>query len=164
MRRRIAPLAPLIAIVVLAACSGSAPTASSTASPTTAPTTATTAVTTVITVITTSTTSTTSTTAPTTTTTTALIFTFPDQETAAQKLFAAWKSGDQAAAAGLGPAVDIATLFTKFAPQSNAEDRHCDNGEFGTSSCFFANGQGGVNVTVTHNADGSWSITKIDAY
>ena len=162
MRRRIAPLAPLIAIVVLAACSGSAPTASSTASPTTAPitapTTATTADTTVIT------TSTTSTTAPTTTTTTALIFTFPDQETAAQKLFAAWKSGDQAAAAGLGPAVDIATLFTKFAPQSNAEDRHCDNGEFGTSSCFFANGQGGVNVTVTHNAEGSWSITKIDAY
>ena len=162
MRRRIAPLAPLIAIVVLAACSGSAPTASSTASPTTAPitapTTATTADTTVIT------TSTTSTTAPTTTTTTALIFTFPDQETAAQKLFAAWKSGDQAAAAGLGPAIDIATLFTKFAPQSNAEDRHCDNGEFGTSSCFFANGQGGVNVTVTHNAEGSWSITKIDAY
>ncbi len=162
MRRRIAPLAPLTAIMILAACSGSSQTASSTASPTTAPitttTTATTAVTTVIT------TSTTAPTAPTTTTTTALIFTFPDQETAAQKLFAAWKSGNQAAAAGLGPAVDIATLFTKFAPQSNAEDRHCDNGEFGTSSCFFANGQGGVNVTVTHNADGSWSITKIDAY
>ncbi len=107
---------------------------------------------------------TTATSATSSTTVTPSMASFPNQELAAQKLYRAWVAGDVAGAAGLGPSADIANLFSKFKPQPNAEDRHCDNGEFGTSSCFFANGQGGVNVTVIHNVDGSWTITKIDAY
>ena len=163
MRRHRAQLLLLAPVMLLTACSSSSTSAATTGQP--LPTTA--APTTVVKVsITVATTvpSTPSSTALTTTTTLPIVLSFPDQETAAQKLFSAWKSGDQNAALGLGPAGDLAKLFTSFRPQSNAEDRHCDNGEFGTSSCFFANGQGGVNVTVTHNTDGSWSITKVDAY
>lgn len=92
------------------------------------------------------------------------VATFPTPTAAGAALFSAWTSGDRAAAGGsnLAPAVELDKLFA-VAPLSGVKNRGCDDGEFGSASCFFGNGQGGVNVTLTPAPTG-WSIATIDPF
>ncbi len=84
---------------------------------------------------------------------------FATPSDAGKALFAAWVAGDSTAAVGLGPDTDIFALFALPAGPS-AKNRGCDAGEFGSASCFFSNGQGGVNVTLAPGPDG-WQISAI---
>jgi hypothetical protein len=150
-------IAMLSTLVFAGACGSSSTVASTSFATTTA---VTTSVSTTASTTASTTTSTTSTTAVTTTAPPALTQ-FPDQETAAQKLYAAWAKNNRAAAVGLADPVQLDALFRDHPPQSFTENRHCDTGEFGVATCFFANGQGGVSVSVTHTPAGPWMITGI---
>ena len=107
-----------------------------------------------------------STTLPTTEapTTTAAPTAFATPADAASALFSAWKSGDSAAAGALllAPAAELDKLFASPA-LPEAKNRGCDDGEFGTASCFFGNGQGGVNVLLGGAANG-WTVSSIDPF
>lgn len=98
-------------------------------------------------------------------TTTALMPTaFPTPAAAGEALFDAWRSGDRAAAGALNlaPASELDKLFAAPALPT-AKNRGCDDGEFGSASCFFGNDQGGVNVGLS-TAPGGWSIVTIDPF
>lgn len=102
---------------------------------------------------------------PTTTTTSIFVgavFAGPDD--AAVALFEAWTTGDEAAAvrAGLGPPDQLAALFATPV-DVDVRRRTCSTGEFGVASCFFGNGQGGVNIELEPAGDG-WTIVRIDPF
>jgi hypothetical protein len=79
-------------------------------------------------------------------------------------LFGAWTKSDRngAGALNLAPPAELDKLFAAV-PLPSVKNRGCDDGEFGSASCFFGNGQGGVNVTLSP-APGGWSISAIDPF
>jgi hypothetical protein len=99
------------------------------------------------------------------TTVAAAVASFPTPSAAGEALFGAWKRGDRQAAGALlvAPPAELDKLFMAPARGAAAKNRGCDDGAFGTASCFFANGQGGVNVTLTPGG-GGWQITSIDPF
>ncbi len=94
-----------------------------------------------------------------------LLASFPTPKDAGAAVYAAWTGSDRAVAGSLGLALP-AELDKLFAtpPLPAAKNRGCDSGEFGTASCFFGNGQGGVNVTLEPSASGGWSVSAIDPF
>lgn len=99
---------------------------------------------------------------PTATTETVVVKSFATPTDAGKELFAVWRSGDGAAAAGLAQPVEILKLFAVPA-LPEAKNRGCDDGAFGAANCFFGNGQGGVNVSLVPGPNG-WQIDTIEAY
>ena len=89
---------------------------------------------------------------------------FPTPTAAGAALFGAWTTGDRATAGALNlaPASELDKLYAA-APGPSVKNRGCDDGDFGDASCFFGNGQGGVNVGLVPAA-GGWSIATIDPF
>jgi hypothetical protein len=104
------------------------------------------------------------TTEPATTTTEALPTAFGSPTAAATALFKAWSTNDRVGAdeRHLAPRAELDKLFAKPALKG-ARLRTCDDGAFGKASCFFGNGQGGVDITLLPAGKG-WSISLIEAY
>lgn len=94
-----------------------------------------------------------------------VVASFPTPKDAGAAVYAAWTSSDRAVAGSLGLALP-AELDKLFAtpPLPAAKNRGCDSGEFGTASCFFGNGQGGVSVTLEPSESGGWSVSAIDPF
>lgn len=89
--------------------------------------------------------------------------TFASPDAAGDALYGAWTTNNKLAATTLAPSAELEKLFAA-APRSDVKNRGCDDGEFGTANCFFGNGQGGVNVTLTPAPAGGWSISSIDPF
>lgn len=93
-----------------------------------------------------------------------ILATFPSPAAAGTALFSAWISGDRAGAGALNlaPPAELDELFAA-SPLPDAKNRGCDDGDFDAASCFFGNGQGGVDVGLVPAA-GGWSIATIDPF
>jgi len=93
-----------------------------------------------------------------------VVHAFATPTAAGAALFGAWTKGDRGAAGALqlAPPSELDKLFAA-SPLASVKNRGCDDGEFGTASCFFGNGQGGVNVTL-NPAPGGWAIATIDPF
>lgn len=100
---------------------------------------------------------------PTTPTTTAPpTSAFPTPTAAGAALYQAWTTGSRETSGSLAPAAELDKLFAS-PPLPGVKNRGCDDGEFGSASCFFGNDQGGVNVGLSP-APGGWSIATIDPF
>jgi hypothetical protein len=93
-----------------------------------------------------------------------ILATFPSPAAAGTALFSVWTSGDRAGAGALNlaPPAELDELFAA-SPLPDAKNRGCDDGNFDAASCFFGNGQGGVDVGLVPAA-GGWSIATIDPF
>lgn len=104
--------------------------------------------------------------APTAPATTAapVVAAFPTPAAAGTALYSAWTKGDRAGAGALNlaPPGELDKLFAA-APLAAAKNRGCDDGDFDAASCFFGNGEGGVNVGLVPVA-GGWAIATVDPF
>ncbi|MFN8051885.1 MAG: hypothetical protein U0Q22_10635 [Acidimicrobiales bacterium] len=89
---------------------------------------------------------------------------FPNPTAAGAALYRAWTTSNRVAAGALSlaPPAELDKLFAA-PPRSGAKNRGCDDGDFGSANCFFANDQGGVNVVLTPGP-GGWSVSTIDPF
>lgn len=93
-----------------------------------------------------------------------VVATFPTPAAAGTALYSAWTKGERAGAGALNlaPPAELDKLFAA-APLAAAKNRGCDDGDFDAASCFFGNGEGGVNVGLVP-AEGGWAVATIDPF
>ena len=82
----------------------------------------------------------------------------PDPASAAGALIDAWKAGDQAGAATLGPPEAVQVLFAAGTP-SRVEARGCSDAKYDPAQCVFRTDVGEVQIRTTMQGDG-WVVDQ----